>query len=75
MNNKHVSKNKLISTHVDDGQLIKNFISANINMNESDLATTQLKDGFNKSRKLQQIQAKELHNNAILTIMEILFKM
>ena len=38
MKNEHVSKNQLISTHVDDGQLIKNFISANINMNESDLA-------------------------------------
>ena len=37
MENEHASKNQLISTHVDDGQLIKNFISTNINMDESDL--------------------------------------
>ena len=37
MENEHTSKNQLISTHVDDGQLIKNFISTNINMDESDL--------------------------------------
>ena len=36
MKNEHASKNQLISTHVDDGQLIKNFISAKY-MNKSDL--------------------------------------
>ena len=51
MKNEHASKNQLISTHVDDGQLIKNFISAKY-MNKSEL------NKLSKTKLIQLILTK-----------------
>ena len=51
MENEHASKNQLISTHVDDGQLIKNFISAKY-MNKSEL------NKLSKTKLIQLILTK-----------------
>ena len=48
--------------------LARAIVTAYANLHPENYTTTQLKDGFNKSRKLQQIQAKELHNNANVEI-------
>ena len=48
--------------------LARAIVTAYANSHPENYTTTQLKDGFNKSRKLQQIQAKELHNNANVEI-------
>ena len=48
--------------------LARAIVTAYANLHPENYTTTQLKDGFNKSRKLQQIKAKELHNNANVEI-------
>ena len=48
--------------------LARAIVTAHANLHPENYTTTQLKDGLNKSRKLQQIQAKELHNNANVEI-------
>ncbi|XP_078374417.1 uncharacterized protein LOC144657958 [Oculina patagonica] len=48
--------------------LARAIVTAYANLHPENYTTTQLKDGFNKSRKLQEIQAKELHNNANVEI-------
>ena len=50
--------------------LARSIVTAYANLHPENYTTTQLKDGFNKSRKLQEIQAKELHNNANVEINE-----
>ena len=50
--------------------LARAIVTAYANLHPENYTTTQLKDGFNKSRKLQEIQAKELHNNANVEINE-----
>ena len=42
--------------------LARSIVTAYANLHPEIYTTTQLKDGFNKSRKLQEIKAKELHN-------------
>ena len=48
--------------------LARAIVTGYANLHPENYTTTQLKDGLNKSRKLQQIQAKELHNNANVEI-------
>ena len=48
--------------------LARSIVTAYANLHPENYTTTQLKDGFNKSRKLQETQAKELHNNANVEI-------
>ena len=48
--------------------LARAIVTAFANLHPENYTTTQLKDGFNKSRKLQETQAKELHNNANVEI-------
>ena len=48
--------------------LASGIVTAYANLHHENYTTTQLKDGFNKSRKLQETQAKELHNNANVEI-------
>ena len=48
--------------------LARAIVTAYANLHPENYTTTQLKDGFNKSRKLQQIYAKDLHNNANVEI-------
>ena len=48
--------------------LSRAIVTAYANLHPERYTTTKLKDGFNKSRKLQQIKAKELHNNANVEI-------
>ena len=50
--------------------LARAIVTAYANLHPENYTTTQLKDGFNKSRKLQEIQDKELHNNANVEINE-----
>ena len=61
MENEHASKNQLISTHVDDGQLIKNFISAKY-MNKSDL------NKLSKAKLIQLILRKNAQKQEKNTI-------
>ena len=62
MKNENASKNQLISTHVDDGQLIKNFISTNINMNEIDLTQLSKADLIKIILQLKSGSAKEIQS-------------
>ena len=48
--------------------LARAIVTAYANLHSENYTTTQLKDGLNKSRKLQKIQAKELHYNANVEI-------
>ena len=48
--------------------LARAIVTAYANIHPENYTTTQLKDGFNKSRKLQESKAKELHNNANVEI-------
>ena len=48
--------------------LARAIVTAYGNLHPENYTKTQLKDGLNKSRKLQETQAKELHNNANVEI-------
>ena len=48
--------------------LARAIVTAYANLHPENYTTTQLKDVLNKSRKLQEIQAKELHNNGNVEI-------
>ena len=58
-------KRSIITIKNDDSIcLSRAIVTAYANIHPENYTTTQLKDGFNKSRKLQENKAKELHNNA-----------
>ena len=48
--------------------LARAIVTAVANINKDRWTTTQLKDGFNKSRKLQETEAKKLHEEAEVPI-------
>ena len=62
-------KRSIITIKNDDSIcLARAIVTAYANIHPENYTTTQLKDGFNKSRKLQESTAKELHNNANVEI-------
>ena len=62
-------KRSIITIKNDDSIcLARAIVTAYANIHPENYTTTQLKDGFNKSRKLQESKAKELHNNANVEI-------
>ena len=67
-----VNRKKSIITIKNDDSicLARAIVTAYANIHPEQYTTTQLKDGFNKSRKLQEIKAKELHNNGNVEINE-----
>ena len=62
----NVSRKKSVITikNSDSICLARAIVTAVANINKDKWTTTQLKDGFNKSRKLQETEAKKLHKEA-----------
>ena len=64
-------KRSIITIKNDDSIcLARAIVTAYANIHSENYTNTQLKDGFNKSRKLQESKAKDLHNNANVEINE-----
>ena len=64
-------KTSIITIKNDDSIcLARAIVTAVANINKTKWTKTQLKDGFNKSRKLQKIEAEKLHKEAGVEINE-----
>ena len=64
-------KTSIITIKNDDSIcLARAIVTAVANINKTQWTKTQLKDGFNKSRKLQKIEAEKLHKEAGVEINE-----
>ena len=71
MNSNLKQKNSVITIKNDDSIcLARAIVTAVANINKTQWTKTQLKDGFNKSRKLQKKMAEKLHEEAGVEINE-----
>ena len=71
MNSNLKQKTSVITIKNDDSIcLARAIVTAVANINKTQWTKTQLKDGFNKSRKLQKIEAEKLHKEAGVEINE-----